>query len=340
MDSTHTTPDRSLGRSGIVTSALGFGCWAIGGEYFGEDGQPFGWGPVDDEESIRALRRGIELGVRFFDTADSYGTGHSEEVLGRAVRGHRDEVVIATKWGYLFEEGTGRALPGQGVTPGYLRKALTGSLRRLGTDRVDLYQLHIGDASAEVAVELRETCEELVAEGLIRSYGWSTDDPERARLFAEGPHCAAVQATVNVLEDRREILEVAAEHDIIAVIRGPLAMGVLTGKFAVPPEAAPVLARGDVRARPPVWLPFFEEGGRLKPEWRDRFDAVRDVLTSEGRTPAQGALAWLWARSPHAVPIPGVRTVAQAEENAGALAFGPLTNEQLRQVDALLGRAG
>ncbi len=331
------TPGRGLGRSGITTSALGFGCWAIGGEWFSGEGQPRGWGKVDDEESVRALRRGIELGVTFFDTAATYGTGHSEEVLGRAVAGRRDEVVIATKWGYPFEPGSRRSDLVPDTSPGHVRESLTGSLRRLGTDRVDLFQLHVGDAAPEEAAELREVCEELVGEGLIRAYGWSTDDVTRARIFAEGPHCASVQVNANVFEDAPEMFALCAEAEIAAVIRGPLAMGALTGKYAG--GAAPAIAGGDIRAQPPEWLRFFENG-RLKPEWRARFDAVRDVLTSEGRTPAQGALAWLWARSPHAVPIPGVRTVAQAEENAGALAFGPLTDEQLKQVDALLERAG
>ncbi|MEO3752284.1 aldo/keto reductase [Streptomyces sp. B6B3] len=332
-------PERRLGRGGITTSALGFGCWAIGGEWFSGTGQPWGWGKVDDDESVAALRRGIELGVTFFDTAATYGTGHSEEVLGRAIAGRRDEVVIATKWGLPFEPGSRRSDLVPDTSPEHARESLTGSLRRLGTDHVDLFQLHVGDAAPEEAAALREVCEDLVAEGLVRSYGWSTDDPARARLFAEGPHCSAVQLNANVFEDAPELFALCAELDLAAVIRGPLAMGVLTGKYAGAPGSAPALAGGDIRAQPPEWLRFFADG-RLKPEWRDRFDAVREVLTSEGRTPAQGALAWLWARSPHAVPIPGVRTVAQAEENAGALAFGPLANEQLRQVDALLGRAG
>ncbi|SOD63525.1 Predicted oxidoreductase [Streptomyces zhaozhouensis] len=324
---------RKLGRSGIEVSALGFGCWAIGGEWWNERGEPLGWGAVDDQESVRAVHAALDLGITFFDTADVYGAGHSERVLGRAIAGHRDAVVLASKWGNVFDPATRRSGATPDLRPAHVREALTATLRRLGTDRLDLYQLHINDAPLDVGAELRDACEELVAEGLIRAYGWSTDDPERARLFAEGPHCASVQVNCNVLQDAPAMLALCAELDLAAINRGPLAMGLLTGKYG---EGA-ALAPDDIRANPPEWLTFFRDG-RVAPEWQKRFDAVRSILTSEGRTPAQGALAWLWGRSPHAVPIPGICTADQARQNAGALDFGPLTDAQLREVDTLLGR--
>ena len=183
---------RTLGRSGIEVSALGFGCWAIGGEWARPDGQPLGWGKVDDEESVRAVRRALDLGVTFFDTADAYGAGHSERVLARALGKRRADVVVATKWGNVIDEER-RLAVGSDDSPEYARRALTASLRRLDTDHIDLYQLHISDADPERAAELRDTCEEFVREGLVRAYAWSTDDPERAAVFAEGEHCAAVQ---------------------------------------------------------------------------------------------------------------------------------------------------
>ncbi|WP_461008004.1 aldo/keto reductase [Streptomyces capparidis] len=321
---------RVLGRSGIEVSALGFGCWAIGGEWQDAQGNPLGWGKVDDEESVRAIRRAMELGVTFFDTADVYGTGHSERVLGRAVAGRRDEVVIATKWGNTYDEASG-TLTGADTSPEYVRTALTASLGRLGTDHVDLYQLHINDAAPEAAEQLREVCEDLVREGLIRAYAWSTDDPDRARLFAKGPHCAAVQFQCNVMEDAPELLALCDELDLAGINRGPLAMGLLTGKYqnSVRP------GQGDIRATPPEWMPYFTEEGADR-DWVARIESVREVLTSGGRTLAQGALAWLWARSPHTVPIPGFRTVAQAEENAGAMAHGPLRPEQVAEIAAIL----
>jgi aryl-alcohol dehydrogenase-like predicted oxidoreductase len=322
---------RTLGRTGIEVSALGFGCWAIGGEWQAADGQPLGWGKVDDEESVRAIRRALDLGVTFFDTADVYGTGHSERVLGRALGRRRDDVVVASKWGNVFDEET-RTLTGADDAPAHARRALTASLARLGTDHVDLYQLHLSDADPERAAELRDTCEEFVKEGLIRAYAWSTDDPARAAVFAEGEHCTAVQHAINVLQDAPDMLALCEELDLASINRSPLAMGLLTGKRHAALEA------GDIRSRPPEWLQGFEEGSGAAPDWVARVDALKDVLTSGGRTPAQGALAWLWARSPRTVPIPGFRSVAQAEQNAGAIEKGPLTAEQMAEVDHILGR--
>ncbi|MGW1561641.1 aldo/keto reductase [Streptomyces sp. NPDC002144] len=325
--------NRTLGRSGIRVSALGFGCWAIGGEWQDTDGQPLGWGKVDDEESVRAIRRALDLGVTFFDTADTYGAGHSERVLGRALGKRRDDVVIATKWGNLFDEDT-RTRTGSDDSPQYVRRALTASLRRLDTDHVDLYQLHISDADPERAAELRESCEELVGEGLIRAYAWSTDDPARAAVFAEGEHCTAVQHALNVFQPAPDMLALCDELDLASVNRSPLAMGLLSGKH----RSGQALEAGDIRSRPPAWLPGFTENGGADEDWVARVDALRDVLTSDGRTPAQGALAWIWASSPRTVPIPGFRSVPQAEQNATALEKGPLTPTQLAEVDTILGR--
>ncbi|MFF6823133.1 aldo/keto reductase [Streptomyces longwoodensis] len=329
MESINST--RPLGRSGITVSALGFGCWAIGGEWWDADGQPLGWGAVDDDESVRAVRRALDLGVTFFDTADCYGAGHSERILGRALGKRRHDVVVATKWGNLFDEDT-RTATGQDASVEHARAALTASLARLGTDHVDLYQFHLSDADPVRAAELRDACEEFVSEGLIRAYAWSTDDPARAAVFAEGAHCAAVQHALNVLQDAPAMLALCEAEGLASVNRSPLAMGLLTGKRHERLEG------GDIRSWPPAWLKGFRDGSGADPAWLARVDALRDILTSDGRTPAQGALAWIWARSPHTVPIPGFRSVAQAEQNAGALEKGPLTAAQLADVDRVLGR--
>ncbi|WEO97769.1 aldo/keto reductase [Streptomyces sp. FXJ1.172] len=327
-----TMTTRTLGRSGIDVSALGFGCWAIGGEWQAADGQPLGWGKVDDEESVRAIHRALDLGVTFFDTADCYGTGHSEEILGRALGGRRDDVVLATKWGNVVDRDT-RTLTGSDDTPEYARRALTASLRRLGTDHIDLYQFHLSDADPGRAAELRDVCEEFVQEGLIRAYGWSTDDPGRAAVFAEGAHCTAVQHALNVLDDAPRLIALCEQSELASVNRSPLAMGLLAGR------RKETLQAGDIRSRPPAWLQGYDaDGSGADTAWLDRIDALRSILTSDGRTLAQGALAWLWARSPRTVPIPGFRTVAQAEENAGAMQKGPLTAGQLTEVERLLGR--
>ncbi len=325
--------NRTLGRSGIQVSAVGLGCWAIGGPFWSGE-TPVGWGEVDDEESIRAIHRGLELGVNFLDTADVYGTGRSERVIARALAGRRHEVVIATKFGNLFDETT-RQITGSDASPGYIRRACEASLKRLNTDVIDLYQFHINDYPAEQSGDVRDTLEALVKEGKIRSYGWSTDFPERARVFAEGPNCAAIQLDMNVLTDNPPLIALCEQFNLAAINRGPLAMGLLTGKYA----ANSKLAQNDVRGEhSPDWMRYFKDG-KPNPEWLARLDAIREILTGGGRTLAQGALAWLWARSPQTLPIPGFRTVAQVEENAGALRFGPLAADQMREIDTLLGRA-
>jgi aryl-alcohol dehydrogenase-like predicted oxidoreductase len=150
---------RHLGdASGISVSAVGAGYWAIGGPWQ-FDGRPAGWGTVDDDESIRGIHTALDLGITLFDTADVYGCGHSERVLGRALVMHRDEVVISTKFGLQFDEAT-RTGAGTDVSPEYVRRACEASLRRLGTDRIDLYQLHAGAedrAAAAGVVEVLDT---------------------------------------------------------------------------------------------------------------------------------------------------------------------------------------
>ncbi|GAA2699706.1 aldo/keto reductase [Micromonospora olivasterospora] len=321
---------RTLGRSGIEVGALGMGCWAIGGPW--ADGvRPLGWGAVDDDESVRAIRRALDLGVNLFDTADTYGAGHGERILGRALAGRRDEAVVATKWGFTFDEAT-RQATGQDASPEYLRRAVRDSLRRLGTDRIDLYQLHLGDLPVPRAEALIGACEELVADGLVRAYGWSTDRADRAaRLGHSAPHATAVQHTLSVLRDAPELLAVCDKYDLASVNRSPLGMGLLTGKYV----AGATLPRDDVRGLAPSWLEWFR-GGRPAPEWLRRVQAVRAALTADGRTPAQGALGWIWARSERTVPIPGCRTVAQVEENAAALARGPLPPDQFAEVERQL----
>jgi aryl-alcohol dehydrogenase-like predicted oxidoreductase len=324
---------RSLGDSGIRVSAMGLGCWAIGGPLWGPDGKPFGWGEVDDAESGRAIRRALELGVTFFDTADVYGAGHSERVLGAALAGRRDEVVVAAKFGNVFDEDS-RQLTATDVTPWYVRRACEASLRRLGGDRIDLYQLHVGELAEGQAGEVLDALERLVADGLVRAYGWSTDDPAAASLLTGRPHAAAVQHELNVLQDAGAMLEVCERLGLASVNRSPLGMGLLSGKF----RAGSRLSADDVRGDEPAWMKYFRDG-RPSPEWLARLDAVREVLTAGGRTLVQGALAWIWARSGRTVPIPGFRTVRQVEENAAAMQTGPLESGQLAEVDVLLDRA-
>ncbi|HWL43405.1 MAG TPA: aldo/keto reductase [Ilumatobacter sp.] len=330
---------RPLGRSGIEVSALGMGCWAIGGPWT-FNGGPAGWSEVDDDESVRAIRRAIELGVTFFDTAANYGAGRSERVLARAIAGRRDEVVIATKFGYAVDEPRRDVVhydadENDSDVAARLRDDVLASLRRLDTDYIDLYQLHVWGLEIGRALAVREVLEQLVVEGVIRTYGWSTDRADAIETFAAGPPCAAAQQRLSVLdEDGFELLALCERRGLASIVRGPLGMGLLTGKFSPTTQFA-----DDDQRSIATWHPGFRNG-RPTAEWLDRLAAVRDALTAAGHTLAQGALAWLWARSPNTIPIPGFRTVAQVEENCGALALGPLPADQMAEIDRILDRAG
>ena len=323
---------RTLGRSGIQVSAMGMGCWAIGGPFW-EGDKPDGWGVVDDAESLRAIDRAVDLGITFFDTANAYGAGHSERVLGQAFRERRDKVVIATKFNALFDEAT-RQVTGSDSSPAGIRRACEDSLRRLNTDYIDLYQFHDGGFPVDKAQPVRDTLEELVKQGKIRAYGWSTDFPKSAEFFAQGKNCTAIQLQLNVFEANPEVLAICEKYDLAAINRGPLAMGLLTGKYT----AASRPSIDDVRGvNSPEWMKYFKNG-QPNPEFLKQREAVSQVLTSRGRTLAQGALAWLWARSPKTLPIPGFRMLAQVEENCRALEYGPLDAAQMEEIERILGR--
>ena len=323
---------RDLGRSKIEVSALGIGCWAIGGPAWrGES--PVGWGDVDDAESVRALNAALDAGVTFFDTADAYGAGHSERILGETFAGKRDKVVIATKFSNVFDEDA-KQLTGSDSSPEYVVKACDASLRRLQTDYIDLYQFHNGGYELERAGEVRDVLEDLVREGKIRFYGWSTDDPERAAFFAKGEHCVSVQHQMNVLNDNAEMVALCEKLHLASINRGPLAMGLLSGKY----RADSKLPENDVRGpNAPSWMRYFS-GGAPNAEMLAMLEQVREILTSNNRSLVQGAVAWLWGRTKTTIPIPGIKTVDQVVENAGAMEKGPLSSEQMGEIDTILDR--
>jgi aryl-alcohol dehydrogenase-like predicted oxidoreductase len=320
---------KSLGQTDIKISPLGFGGWPIGGHFL-LDGYPDGWGEVDDNESVRAIERALELGINFFDTADVYGTGHSEEVLGRALKGRRHEAVIATKFGFTYDEATRNVYTRIDVSPDYIVKACERSLRRLGTDYIDLYQIHPGSIPDDRIDSVIHSLEKLKEKGWIRAYGWSTENREAAEKFARRSSVSAFQHPLNVVTDS-PMVEVCERHGIISINNAPLAMGLLSGKFS----RSTRLADNDVRGSGQSWVRWFKEG-RPVPEYLDALDAIRDVLTSGGRTLVQGALAWIWGRSANTVPIPGIKTVAQLEEVAKAMEFGPLTPDEMAEIGRIL----
>jgi aryl-alcohol dehydrogenase-like predicted oxidoreductase len=327
---------RKLGRSGIEVSALGLGSWAIGGEWT-FNGGPAGWGGVDDAESERALNRALDLGVTFFDTAANYGAGHSERLLGKVLEGRRDKVVISTKFGYRLDERAKNVVnygekEEESDVASHVRENLHESLERLRTDYVDVYLIHVWGLAIERALAVREVLEALVGEGKIRTYGWSTDRDDAIRIFSETPHCAVVQQQLSVLDGNLSLLGLCEERNLASMNRGPLGMGLLTGKFT----QKSTFSSTDVR-HSMTWHPGYKDGKPTQ-EWLNKLASIREVLTSGGRTLAQGALCWLWGKSAQTIPIPGFRNVRQVEENAGALNFGPLTPVQMSEIDRILGR--
>ncbi len=296
------------------------------------DGKADGWGEVDDAESIKALHRAFELGVNFLDTADVYGVGHSEEVIGKAIAGRRNEIVIATKFGHFGNAAT-RTLQGYNVTPDYIERACEATLKRLNTDYIDVYLLHEWNIKMAEIEPVLMILDKLVEKGKIRTYGWSTDLVAGAKIFAERANCSVIEHNLNVFEDASPLVEFCEDNNLASINRAPLAMGFLSGKFI----ASSLLPKDDVRGAGHSWIPYFKDG-KPSPEFLKRLDSVKEILTSNGRTLVQGALAWIWGRSNSTIPIPGFKTVKQVEENAKAMDFGPLSPDQINEIDRIFGR--
>lgn len=320
---------RTLGKSKLEVSAVGMGCWAIGGPWTwaqpGREPYPAGWGNIDDEESIRAIHTALDLGVNFFDTAANYGAGHSEVVLGRALKGKREEVVIATKFGHIVNEENKTVYGDPAQIIKNVRTDVENSLCRLQTDFIDIYQLHDSSYDPKLALELQNVLEELVATGKIRWYGWSTDIVDSARSFANGEHCTSIQFRLNAIYDNIEMRKVCGDFDLAGINKDPLNKGILTGKF----NSTSTFPKNDIRSRDNFSDPEIVK--RLK-----IVDEIRNILTSNGRTMAQGALAYIWALDDRMVPIPGFKSVQQVKDNAGAMEFGPLTEVQVTEIQTIV----
>lgn len=321
---------RKLGKSGLEVSAMGLGCWAIGGPWDfsnGNEAYAAGWGQVDDAESIRAIHAGLDHGINFFDTAANYGAGHSEQVLAKALAGRREQVVIATKFGFLVDEKAKEVRTKDDVIVRNMKQDCENSLRRLNTETIDIYQLHQGGLDPDLAPAVMDGLEALVREGKIRWYGWSTDSPERAAIFAKGAHCTSIQFDLNVYRDNPENRRICAENNLAGINKSPLNRGILTGKFH-PDSTFP---EDDIRHGI-----NFAEG--VAAERLQQLEQVREVMTANGHTLAQASLAYIWALDENMVPIPGFRTEAQVTENAAAMELGPLTAEQVSRIHEILGR--
>ena len=285
---------RTLGRTGLRVSEMGFGAWAIGGTSYG---------PTKDEESLEALETAFGHGVNFFDTADTYGHGHSEELIRKFLKGRRGEAVIATKAGWDFYHGGSR----KNFDFGYIRFALEQSLKRLGTDTIDLYQLHNPSLEIIESGEIFKVLDELKAAGKIRFYGVSVHTPGEALAVIQAAKPDTIQLIFNLLDQRpvTEVFPQARAKNIGIIAREPLACGILTGKYT----AQSVFRKDDHRNR---W-----DRARMANDLK-RVERIQSTLASPRLTLVQAALEFVLSFEEVSVVIPGAKTKAQVLENLRA----------------------
>jgi aryl-alcohol dehydrogenase-like predicted oxidoreductase len=302
---------RKLGRGGPAVGAIGYGCMGLSGVY----------GDSSDDDGIATVHRAIELGITLLDTADVYGDGHNEQLVGRAIADRRDRVVLATKFG-----GGPRNPDGSGGLgrPERVRGWLEASLRRLGIDHVDLYYLHRVDPDTPIE-ETVGAMAELVAAGLVRHLGLSEVAPDTIRRAVAVHPIAALQTELSLFsrEPERELLDLTRELGIAFVAYSPLGRGALTGAIAGSAD----LARDDWRRRAPRFgEAHLDENLRITRR-------LAEIADARGVSTAQLALAWLLQRDEHVIPLPGTRRIANLESNAAAADLR-LSADELAAIDA------
>src|SRR5258706_10469703 len=308
---------RRLGRNGVEVSAIGLGCMGMSYAY----GTPE---ERDEEESIATIHRAMELGVTFFDTAEAYGPYTNEELLARALKGKRDGVVIATKFGFKFDDKGG--LAGTDSRPEHIREVVEASLRRLKTDYIDLLYQHRVDRAVPIE-DVVGTMAALVREGKVRHLGLS-EAGERTIRRAHAVHPIAVLQSEDSLWERNlepRIIPVLRELGIALVPFAPLGRGFLTGSV----KRAEEYPEGDYRRGDPRY-----QGGNFEANMRAA-SGVRELAERKEVTPGQIALAWLLHKGPDIVPIPGTKRRRYLEENVGA-ADVSLSAEEVTALDAAL----
>lgn len=308
---------RILGRTGLHVSEIGFGCWAIGGPV-AIRGTPIGWGPLDDRQSESAILRALDLGINFFDTADVYGLGHSEEVLGRTLARRRQTVVIASKVGNVVTDGVHR----KDFSAPHIAASCENSLRRLQTEYLDLYQLHNPPLEAVRDGGAGEALERLKSEGKILHYGVSISHPDEGEEIIRQNFGSALQVLFNVLNQKpaNRLFGLAQRHDYGIIARVPLASALLSGKFQ-----AVEFQPEDVRRN-------FLTSRRLL-ELRPKIERYLELCRQFQWRPIPAALRFILEHPAVSSAIPGAKTVEQVEENvlAGELSFPAGLLQSLRE---------
>jgi aryl-alcohol dehydrogenase-like predicted oxidoreductase len=311
-------PTRTLGPSALSVSALGLGCMGMSQSY----------GAADEDESIATIHRAIELGVTFLDTADVYGDGHNEQLVGRALAGRRDEVVLATKFSLSRQpDGGGMRIDGR---PEYVKSSCDASLTRLGTDRIDLYYQHRVDPNVPIE-ETVGAMAELVADGKVRHLGLSEASAGSLERAAAVHPITALQSEWSLWtrDIEADVLPAARRLGIGIVPFSPLGRGFLTGAITSPDDFdADDFRRGNPRFQ-----------GENFARNLELVDAVGRLAADKGCTPSQLALAWVLAQGDDVVPIPGTKRRAYLEENVGAVDV-ELSADDLARLDRLGTAAG
>jgi len=307
---------RKLGNTNVTIPAIGFGCMGLSSVY----------GAADDATSIAVIHRALELGVTFLDTADIYGAGENEELVARAIKGKRDQVVLATKFGNrirgTWADGKGYDIDG---SPAYVKRAAEASLRRLGVDTIDLYYQHRVDPHTPIEDTIGAMAE-LVKEGKVRFLGLSEAAPETIRRAHAVHPITALQTEYSLWtrDPEHELLALTEALGITFVAYSPLGRGFLTGALKRPDDLAPDDWR---RLNPRFQGENFEKNLAL-------VEDLEAMARDKGAPAAQLALAWLLTRGPHVVPIPGSRRIERLEENAAAADIR-LTDNELHRLELI-----
>jgi aryl-alcohol dehydrogenase-like predicted oxidoreductase len=325
-----TLPTRPLGNSGLAITTVGFGAWAAGG-----GGWAWGWGPQDDDASVAAMRHALERGVNWIDTAAVYGLGHSEEVVGRLLRGlpAADRPLVFTKCGQVWDERDPMGEPTRTLRPESIRREVTASLRRLGVERVDLYQFHWPDQTGTAIEDSWGEMVRLVEEGKVRAAGVSNFTTELLSRAEQVRHVDSLQPPFSLIRRDMAAAEIpwAAEHGTGVIVYSPMQSGILTDRFGT--ERVTRLAPDDWRRR----SPHFRE-----PEL-SRNIALRDALTPiaqrHGTTVAAVAVAWTITWPGVTGAIVGARSAEQVDGWIGAAALA-LTQQDLDEIAAAIERTG
>ena len=304
---------RILGRTGLRVSAVGLGTMVHAGHF----------GPMDDRESLSAIEKALELGVNFIDTSDAYGAGYSETLLGQALRGKRDRILLATKGGNVM---VGPDRGKRNFTPDYIGRVMDESLQRLQTDYVDLYQLHNPTVDVIERGEVWAVLERAKQAGKIRHYGVSINTIEEGMAAVNGGRADTVQLEYNLLaqEPAEKIFPLAQKADVGIIARVPLRRGILTGKLTAADDGR--FQGEDVRARSFKGEPFRQELAKA--------EQLRFLLDGNVQTLAQAAIAFCLAHPAVSSAIPGARNDQQMRENAAG-ADVTISPENLKRIDAL-----